>query len=154
MKNIYFLVALFFGILNVAFSQITTDYNAPNNNPIHLIDNILLGGGVVASNHSYQGDSMQIGFFNGTNSNIGLDSGVVMSTGDIAVLDPNFPGFGGFVNNAVTDPDLLTVANSVPPLIGQTFTVSSINDVAVLEFDFIPTSDSIFLDMFLVLMNT
>ena len=67
-----------------------------------------------------------------------------MSTGDIAVLDPNFPGFGGFVNNTVTDPDLLTVANSVPPLIGQTFTVSSINDVAVLEFDFVPTSDSLF----------
>ena len=87
---------------------------------------------------------MQIGFFNGINSNIGLDSGVVMSTGDIAVLDPNFPGFGGFVNNTVTDPDLLTVANSVPPLIGQTFTVSSINDVAVLEFDFVPTSDSLF----------
>ena len=144
MKNIYLLATLILGISNVAFSQITTDYNAPNNDPIHLIDNILLGGGVVASNHSYQGDTMQIGFFNGINSNIGLDSGVVMSTGDIAVLDPNFPGFGGFVNNTVTDPDLLTVANSVPPLIGQTFTVSSINDVAVLEFDFVPTSDSLF----------
>ena len=83
-------------------------------------------------------------YFNGLNSNIGLDSGVVISTGDIAVLDPNFPGFGGVPNNTVTDPDLLTVANSVPPLIGQAFTVTSINDVAVLEFDFIPTSDSLF----------
>ena len=53
----------------------------------------------------------------------------------------------------MTDPDLLTVANSVPPLIGQTFTVSSINDVAVLELDFVPT-DSLFLDMFLAQMNT
>ena len=44
---------------------------------------------------------------------------------------------------AITDPDLLTVANSVPPLIGQTFTVGSVNDVAILEFDFVPTSDSI-----------
>ena len=65
MKKFYFLVTLIFGISNVALSQITTDYNAPNNNPIHLIDNILLGGGVIASNHSYQGDTMQIGFFNG-----------------------------------------------------------------------------------------
>ena len=70
MKNIYLLATLILGISNVAFSQITTDYNAPNNDPIHLIDNILLGGGVVASNHSYQGDTMQIGFFNGINSNI------------------------------------------------------------------------------------
>ena len=38
----------------------------------------------------------------------------------------------------VTDPDLLDVANSVPALIGQTFEVSSVNDIAVLEFDFIP----------------
>ena len=39
------------------------------------------------------------------------------------------------------------MANSVPPLLPSphtnSFTVSSINDVAVLEFDFIPTSDSL-----------
>ena len=44
---------------------------------------------------------------------------------------------------AITDPDLLTVANSVPPLIGQTYIVGSVNDVAILEFDFVRTSDSI-----------
>ena len=38
MKNIYLLVTLTFGISNAALSQITTDYNAPNNDPIHLID--------------------------------------------------------------------------------------------------------------------
>ena len=144
MKKIYLVLFLPFVCSSLIKAQITTDYNAPNNNPVHLIDNVLLGGGVIASNHAYQGDSMQIGFFNGINSNIGLDSGVVMSTGDISVLDPNFPGFGGTPFSVVTDPDLLNVANSVPPLIGQTFTVSSINDVAVLEFDFIPTSDSLF----------
>ena len=37
---------------------------------------------------------------------------------------------------------MLAVANSVPGMIGQIFTVSSINDVAILEFDFVPTSDS------------
>lgn len=41
--------------------------------------------GVIATNHSFQGDSAQIGFFNGVNCNIGLDSGIVMST----VLNPN-----------------------------------------------------------------
>ena len=104
-----------------------------------------MGGGVVASNHSYQGDSIQIGYFDGSNSNLGLGSGVVMCTGDINLLDPNFAGFGDFidVNPPVTDPDLLNVANSVPGLIGQTFSVSSINDVAVLEFDFIPSSENL-----------
>ena len=127
----------------IAYAQITIDKTAPYDSPTWLVDNILLGGGVVASNHSYQGDSMQIGFFNSINTNLGLDSGIVMATGDIDMLDPNFTGFGANPPNTVTDPDLLAVANSVPPLIGQTFVVSSINDVAVLEFDFIPTSDTV-----------
>ena len=54
----------------IAYAQITIDKTAPYDSPTWLIDNILLGGGVVASNHSYQGDSMQIGFFNAINTNL------------------------------------------------------------------------------------
>ena len=123
----------------------TVDNDPPNDNPVYLVNDILLGDGVEASNHTYQGDSIQIGFFDGTASNLGLNSGIVMSTGDISILDPNFAGFGDFinVNPPVTDPDLLDVANSVPALIGQNFVVQDINDVAVLEFDFIPSSDTV-----------
>ena len=32
------------------------------------------------------GDAIQIGFFNGVNTNLGLDSGIVMSTGDIDLV--------------------------------------------------------------------
>ena len=53
------------------------------NSPIFLVDSLLLGEGVIATNHIFQGDPLQIGFFNGENSNIGLDSGIVMGTGDI-----------------------------------------------------------------------
>ena len=93
--------------------------------------------------------------FDGTASNLGLNSGIVMSTGDISILDPNFAGFGDFidVNPPVTDPDLLDVANSVPALIGQNFVVQDINDVAVLEFDFIPSSDTVTFNMFLLRKN-
>ena len=141
MRKIYFLLILFLSSLVVS-AQMTTSQTAPYDDPIYLVDNVLLGGGILASNHSYQGDTMQIGFFNGLSSNIGLDSGVVMSTGDIAVLDPNFGGFGAAPSNLATDPDLLDVANSVPPLIGQSFSVSDVNDVAVLEFDFIPSPEA------------
>ena len=123
--------------------QIIIDNTAPYDNPTWLVDNVLLGGGVTTSNHSFQGDSVQIGWFDATNTNLGINSGIVMCTGDIYELDPNVvPGFVG-VQNTVTDPDLLTVANSVPGMIGQTFNVTSINNVAILEFDFIPTSDSL-----------
>jgi gliding motility-associated-like protein len=140
----------FFILINVicfnqANAQLTVDNNTPNDNPVLLIDDILLGGGVIASNHSYMGDSIQIGYFDGSNSNLGLSSGIVLSTGDISILDPDFVDFGEFVNVVpeVTDPDLLNVANSVPALIGQNFVVNSINDVAVLEFDFIPSSEDL-----------
>ena len=139
-----FLIIFFFSFLSVQ-AQLTVDNDPPNDNPVYLVNDILLGDGVEASNHTYQGDSIQIGFFDGTASNLGLNSGIVMSTGDISILDPNFAGFGDFidVNPPVTDPDLLDVANSVPALIGQNFMVQDINDVAVLEFDFIPSSDTV-----------
>ena len=124
-------------------AQIIVDNNAPYDDPTWLVDNVLLGGGITASNYSYQGDSSQIGWFDAVNTNLGLDSGIVLCTGDIYSLDPINGSTFPFLTNLITDPDLLAVANSVPGMIGQAFTVSSINDVAVLEFDFIPTSDSL-----------
>ena len=140
MKKLIFV--LFYLYCISADSQITVDRTTPNNNPTYLIDNVLLGGGIVASNHNYEGDSCQIGFFNAVNTNLGLDSGIIMATGEIENLVPGNLGFT-IISNTVTDPDLLNVANSVPGMIGQSFTVSSINDVAKLEFDFIPTSDTV-----------
>jgi gliding motility-associated-like protein len=122
----------------------TTTYVNPN--PAQsLVNNILLGAGVTATNITFTpaaSSTSQLGFFNGVNSNIGLDSGIVMSTGHVNDIIPgNFTGgvFGGLGN----EPDLLGVANSVPPLIGQAFTVLNVNDIAILEFDFVPAADTV-----------
>ena len=138
----YILTFLLVLISLLSYAQITVDRSAPFDDPTYLIDNVLLGGGVVAFNHTYEGDSSQIGFFNSVNTNLGLDSGIIMATGGIENIVPGNISFTA-IPNTVTDPDLLNVANSVPGLIGQSFTVSSINDVAKLEFDFVPTSDTI-----------
>ena len=143
-----FIFSLFFSFISLlVYSQITIDMNSPYDAPTYLINDVLLGGGIIASNHSYQGDSLQIGYFDATNTSLGINSGIVMATGDVLVLDPFYTGFGSAISNIVTDPDLLNVANSVPPLLPSpftnSFTVGSINDVAVLEFDFVPTSDSL-----------
>jgi len=124
-------------------AQITISNTNPYNNSNHLINSVLLGGGVFANNVSYQGDPIQVGFFNAINSNLGIDSGIVLSTGDIIDLDPNFFGFGNIPSSTNSDPDLLNVANSVPALINQPFNVTGIFDVATLEFDFIPNSDTL-----------
>ena len=68
MKKLVFV--LFYLYCISADSQITVDRTSPNNNPTYLIDNVLLGGGIVASNHNYEGDSCQIGFFNAVNTNL------------------------------------------------------------------------------------
>ena len=141
-KKILILSFLFWFYQNFC-SQIQVDNSAPFNTAVSLVDNILLGGGVSSANHSFMGDAIQIGFFNALNTNLNMDSGIVMSTGDINALDPNFSGFINMPFNNVSDPDLLNVANSVPGLIGQSFSVSGIFDVALLEFDFIPNSDSL-----------
>ena len=143
-----FIFSLVFSLISlIVYGQITIDNNAPYDDPTYLINDVLLGGGIIASNHSYQGDSVQIGYFDATNTSLGINSGIVMATGDLSVLDPFYTGFGAIISNIATDPDLLNVANSVPPLLPSpftnSFTVGSINDVAVLEFDFVPTSDSL-----------
>jgi gliding motility-associated-like protein len=141
MNKLNILLVLLFSSLMVK-SQIVIDNNPPYDNSTWLVDNILLGGGVVASNHTFQGEPSQIGWFDAINTNLGIDNGIVMCTGDVYALDPLNGGGFPLIANTVTDPDLLAVANSVPGMIGQSFSVSSINDVAILEFDFIPTSDS------------
>ena len=139
LSNIILLFSIF--LVDKSISQITTTNLPPYNNPDYLVTDILVGQGISANNVVYQGDSNQIGYFNGANSNVGLENGVVLATGDINELSG---GFGGFLaNNVNGDPDLLNLANVVPGLIGQNFSVSSVNDVAILEFDFIAESETI-----------
>ena len=147
MKKLFLLVSVF-SFFNVQ-SQIVIDNTAPYNTPVFLIDNVLLGGGVIATNHSFIGDSRQIGFFNGINSNLGIDSGIVLSSSDVAdIVGPNnssgtsnslapFPYLPG---DATLDALLYDIYLNTVPL---PFSPDSTKEAAVLEFDFIPTSDTL-----------
>lgn len=110
--------------------------------PTQLVQNVLLGQGIQAFNITYTGYGNAIGKFYSVNTGLGIDSGVVMTTGSVIANDPN--GFGnlgpmgpntsgsdGVGNNLPGDPDLDAIGNT------------NTNDAAVLEFDFIPLSDSV-----------
>lgn len=150
MNNLYKLlsfIAAIFVIENSSAQMVvsTTTYTTPDP-ATSLVNNVLLGTGVTASNIVFTpgaNSNSQIGYFNGSNSNIGLDSGIVLSSGN--VLDAMPGSFVGITGNwtAMNYPDLLSVANSVPGMIGQSFSVSGVYDVAVLEFDFVPSSDTV-----------
>ncbi len=141
-KKLLFIALI--AVQNTAYSQLTTQ-SAPANtygDPVWLVNNVLSGNGVTISNITFDGEPLQIGFFDGSNSNIGINSGIVMATDGISALGPNQPN-NQIGITATSDQDLLDIANSVPQLINETFTVSQVNDVASLEFDFTPSADTI-----------
>ncbi|MGB1729344.1 MAG: choice-of-anchor L domain-containing protein, partial [Crocinitomicaceae bacterium] len=102
----------------------------------------LVGPGITVSNVVMTNNSdNQIGIFDGQNSNIGFNSGVVMAAGPVNGLIGNAGmADAGQPGNGQTDADLLTIAQSVTsnPSAGL---ISSVNDVISLEFDFVPSSN-------------
>ena len=109
------------------------------------VNNVLLGNGVQASNITYSGGSNQLGMLTGAEDSFSIATGLVMSSDAAENLGcpDNFTQCTGCLGMGNSDPDLLAVANSVPPLIGESFSVSSVNDVSTLEFDFTASGDSI-----------
>ncbi|MEY4110655.1 MAG: hypothetical protein RLZZ46_1010 [Bacteroidota bacterium] len=122
-----------------AISQVvinTTSYVIPSPQQ-SLVQNVLLGNGVSASNFTFQGDASALGFFKGIGTNLGLDSGVVMSTGNVQDINGTNLIFAStdHLSNTPNDADINTILNGV-----------AANDVAILEFDFIPQGDTVKFD--------
>ena len=129
MFKFFSFVFLFFHYLS--FSQIIGNCNAPYNNADGLV-NILVGEGVEFSNAVFSGFDCSAGLFNGT-SNIGFESGLVMATDGLESIGPGVGG--GFGTIAGVDADLTLQLE----MVGATAT--NVNNLIVIEFDFIPTSD-------------
>lgn len=115
----------------LAMGQLTVDDGITAESAV--ID-ILAGGGVNIQNITFSGDNNQIGAFNSENSNVGLNSGIILSSGSVlGAIGPNNTSShteaGG--NMGATDPDL------------EILTGAANNDAAVLEFDFVPAGDSV-----------
>lgn len=145
MLNFYHMTRFFFLLILFLFfkpeksqAQLTVNQNPPYNTAQNLVQNVLLGSGVTASNFTFNGDPLQIGVFHAGLPSIGMDSGIVICTDEISDLDINYVGVPVTYFGSQTQLDLLAIANSVPPLIGQVFSVTNLFDVAELEFDFVP----------------
>ena len=126
-------------IIPVAISaQLST---TPLNSPEEAVQDFLLGSGVLIENVVFNGSAIQISSFSGGADQLGMESGLMMASAAASIpIDVLDVTWGEGVNG---DADLLTLANSVPELIGQGFYVSSVYDVASLEFDFIPYGENI-----------
>ena len=112
-------------------AQLVTD-NAVT--PEQALLDFLLGEGVEVSNITFSGDLNQIGSFDAAATNIAIPDGIMLASGDIDVaIGPNDAGGAalGGGNFGAGDADLTALS---------TFNT---NDAAVLEFDFVPSGDSL-----------
>lgn len=130
-----FLATVFLG----AKSQITTNTMTAT----QLVQNVLLGPGVTAMNITYTGAAKGMASFTATpSSSLGIARGVYLTTGSNGTvpgeLGPTGPSSGfqsidqsgtGSFNNE--DTDLSAIAGT------------DVHDAAILEFDFIPQSDTV-----------
>ena len=139
-KTTYILAVL--SCIILPFSAASQLVTTTGQTPGQLVQNTLVGNGVTVSNVSFTGAPNAIGTFNGTNTNLGLNSGIVLTTGTVLNTStpfggqngphgPNDTGSGGTDNNTPGYQQLTTVAGN------DTYNAS------VLEFDFVPNSDSI-----------
>lgn len=94
----------------------------------------LLGSGITISNVNYIGAENQSGFFSDGASVLGIDSGLIMTSGDANIAPgPNDSDTAGLNVNGSGDSDLDAL---IPGY--------STNDAAVLTFDFETTSGDLF----------
>ncbi len=136
LRTLAFIMLLIFScVLN---AQLTTDNSF---SPENLVRNVLVGKGVTVSNIIYSGESRAIGQFNGSQSNIGISEGIILSTG--TVLD----NVGGAQKNGPVGPNNKAGATTNWGLPGDTDLNNLIGettfDAAILEFDFIPQGDTV-----------
>jgi hypothetical protein len=142
MNRVYFsktntLITRLLIIFLVIFSNIVSAQLVVENTmtPQQLVQQILIGSGVTATNITFTGNlNNAIGnFYNGETTNLGIDEGIILSSGKVLEV-PGIASFNASTNNNTPgDPDL----DNLPGVLGT-------NDAAVLEFDFIPQSDTLF----------
>ena len=130
-----FLIVLIFGSISSLRAQLLVDTTY---SPQYLVNNILLSNNITVSNIKYTGAVRAMGYFDGTKSNIGINNGVLLTTGSVYIAaEPYYP------NNTANR----GIANGLPG--DSALTVLSGNptfDACILEFDFIPYADSVSFD--------
>lgn len=116
---------------NTAMAQLVVDAGY---SPQQLVEDVLVGQGVEVSNFSFSGNADARGYFDGSNSNIGLSEGIIISTGRASdAPGPNGTPLSDYGTEFGGNGDFTLTNISGSP----TF------DAAILEFDFVPSSDTV-----------
>jgi len=106
----------------------------PNYTAEQMITSFFNGAGVTVSNVTYTGAPLSLGFFEGSQSNIGLNAGLLMTTGDVnAAVGPNDEESAGLDMGIPGTPWLDALLNYTYPSF----------DASVIEMDLVPSNDTL-----------
>jgi len=108
----------------------------------YLVNEVLLGGGVVAENITLNGISgnqlnEQIGYFTAEGSNIGISQGIILASGGVSVAES--PNDLPTAHVAISEDAELENESDLEQIVWP----AELNDVAVLEFDFTAEGDTL-----------
>jgi len=132
---VFFLVFFLLFYNSDLFSQgIPVEYETEGAvDPTVLVQQYLIGEGIVTSNITHTGAPLSRGRFWGT-SNIGIESGVILSSGNVNDSDgPDNSSSTTTQFNTAGDPVLEQLAANNQPS----------HDASILEFDFVPESNTV-----------
>lgn len=108
--------------------SVSSDYYTPQ----QLVEEVLITGCLEAFNVTYSGDLLSIGYFMGNVGLSGYDEGILLSSGNVEdAAGPDDQTSEGSSTSGGSDPDLAQLVTY------------AVNDAAILEFDFIPASDTL-----------
>ncbi len=106
--------------------------DVPPLQPDNIIENVFLGNGVTLLNTQYSGFESSVGIFDNAESSIGIEKGIVLTTGharNVNQLNSETQLNGNTSNNSIVDEDLNALAGV------------NVLDIAKFEIEFIPSSD-------------
>lgn len=126
---ILFLIPIF------GYGQLATSVNL---SPAQLVQNVLLGSGVTVSNIQFTGSGGAIGDFSAPGTNLGIANGILLTTG--TVLNT---GEGPHGPNNKPNAGIDNGTGGYGPLTNLLPNGTQTYNASVLEFDFIPYSDTV-----------
>jgi large repetitive protein len=143
LKKLRLLLLLFI----VAFTKTQAQFTATTTPSISATQIVqkFAGKGIVISNASLSCPNGAAGFFNNTATTLNMDSGIVLTTGNVLTYTSggttNYginsgAAFSAKTDNQVTGGDADLIASAGVPSTG-------LHDLCKIEFDFVPLSDSI-----------
>lgn len=122
-------------IVTIGFQKTKSQINVvpgPSITPEDMVENIV-GEGIQYDNVTFQGADIARGVFdNGGSTNLGLESGIFLTSGSAYIIPgPNSQSSAGQSNGLPGHPSLNNITTTIT------------YDASVLEFDFIPESDTL-----------